>query len=203
MEKEFDGEEFVEAVMQAAREYLNHTTTIEDAIAGQKAQIESTRKNFKCLWEAYETVSKNRNKKQDEMTKIKIKMFITAIIVSLLDAFVKEDMYVQVMEVHNGVSKSIDDIKREKELLRVIKEAIQELEKYQAIDCNYDLSLLLSLIYDKNNLIYGIIKEDIESLSVRIKGINFSSNTNKREELKSINEEIDEKVKLLGLKPKY
>ncbi len=203
MENEFDGEEFVEAVMQAAREYLNHTTTIEDAIAGQKAQIESVKNNFKCLWEAYETVSKNRNKKQDEMTKIKIKMFITAIIVSLLDAFVKEDMYVQVMEVHNGVSKSIDDIKREKELLRVIKEAIQELEKYQAIDCNYDLSLLLSLIHDKNNLIYGIIKEDIESLSVRIKGINFSSNTNKREELDSINEEIDKKVKLLGLKPKY
>ena len=102
------------------------------------------------------------------------------------------------MNLHSDISQSIRDLREERELLLNIKKAIKELQKYEAIDCNYDISLLLSLINDKNSLMYEVLNESIQSLNVRLRGISFSS-TNKAEELELINENIEYKVQELKL----
>jgi hypothetical protein len=61
------------------------------------------------------------------------------------------------------------------------------------------MSLLLSLINEKNALMYSVLKEDVDSLRIRMKGFGYSSNTNYREDLKDINVSINDKVNELKL----
>lgn len=198
MENEFDEESFKDEVLKAAQEYLQHTTTIDEAIDGRKKQIAAAKESFEIIWEAYNTVSKSRNKEEYIFRKARMRIYLYGILVNLLSAFNRRGAYEEVMNLHSDISQSIKDLREERELLLNIKKAIKELQKYEAIDCNYDISLLLSLINDKNSLMYEVLNESIQSLNVRLRGISFSS-TNKAEQLELINENIDYKVQELKL----
>jgi len=199
MENEFDEKAFTEEVLRQAKEYLNHTKTVDEAITSRKEEIADIKENFKALWKAYGIVSKSRNQESQMFKETKIRLYLYSMLVKLLSAFYRKGTYDEIMGVHDSISLSLKELKQEKELLNIIKNAIKELEKYQATDCNYDMSLLLSLINEKNALMYSVLKEDVDSLRIRMKGFDYSSNTNYREDLKDIDASINNKVNELKL----
>ncbi len=203
MENGFDEEAFKEEVLKQAQEYLNRTSTVGEVIDMKKEELDQIKADFKALWQAYNITAKTRRDEVWILERSKIRTYLYGILVKLLYFTSRSDAYEEVMNIHSNICGYLNELREERELLLQIKAAIKELEKYSAVDCNYDISMLLSLIVQKNALIFDVLNEDVNSLQIRLKGIDYISAKNKREELKDVNENIEYQVQELQLKPKY
>ena len=203
MNKDIDEKAFKEELIKQAEDYLIKTQSVEGTIEIRKEEYEKIKDSFNKLWALYNKTSKLRNSEQKQFELVRIRMHLYSILISMLYPFYRSDAYSDVVSFGKDISLSINDLKLEKELLLNIKSAIHELEKYSAVDCNYDIALLLSLIYDKNILMAKVLNEDLKSLSIRLKGIDYASNSGKREELNIVNENIKNKVEELKLNRRY
>lgn len=188
--------EFNRDLLKMVSDILGKYESIESMEAEKEQDIKD---NFLMLWDIYKTVSKSRNKQEIDFVIVKIRMRLYAMLVKILSAFNRSDTYDQMMIIHGNISDAIKELKKEKEFLNTIKDVIKELEIHKNTDKNYNISLLLLLIYDKNCLIYDVLKEEIESLQIRMKGIDYASNTGKRKELENTNISIENKAKELKL----
>ena len=199
MEEEFDYELFRELVKQ----YMNQTPNVEDVLNEKKEEISAAKKSFELLWEGYNSVSDERKNEIAILRKASARIYLYSFVVYIFSKFNRSDAVGEMDKLLDSLLASIKDLKDEKELLLMIKNTIQELEKYNAPECNYDLSLLLALINEKHGLMYDITTEDINSLAVRMKGISYMTDNNKREDLKNVNENIEYKVNELKLRKTY
>ncbi len=177
---------------------LDYSPTIDEALEQRKEQIKTIKEDFKFLWETYKTVSLTRQVEMKQQKMAQIRTYLYGILVGMFSSFYRDGAYEQVSKLGTSISSSIKELKEEKKLLSDIKSAIKELEKYETIDCNYDISKLLSLIGDKNVLLDGILKNDTRSLQIRLKGIDYASSDYKTK-LDEINRDIDSKVQQLNL----
>ena len=199
MEEEFDYELFRELVKQ----YMNQTPNVEDVLNEKKEEISAAKKSFELLWEGYNSVSDERKNEIAILRKASARIYLYSFVVYIFSKFNRSDAVGEMDKLLDSLLASIKDLKDEKELLLMIKNTIQELEKYNAPECNYDLSLLLALINEKHGLMYDITTEDINSLAVRMNGISYMTDNNKREDLKNVNENIEYKVNELKLRKTY
>ena len=201
--EDFSEEEFRQKVINAARVDLDQTPNISDTLEAKKAELANTKANFEAIWAAYKTLSKARNKEEWQFIDAKVRTLLYASLNRLLFFLVRADAYDQLMELNEKIDGSLKELREERQLLLNMKSAIKELEKYKIDDCNYDMALLLALINEKNAVLIKILNEEVYGLSIRIKGINYSSNSNMREDLQVINENIDYKVQRLSLDRRY
>ena len=193
----------MDEIRQMILNYMQQTSNVESVLNDAKEEYDKSKNSFKLLWEGYDTVATSRNKEVLVLRKAALKIYFASLLTGIFSMFNRSDAYIEMNKLYDSICKSIDDLKDEKELLLIIKNTIKELEKYNAYECNYDISLLLALINDKHSLMYDITTEDIKSLSIRMRGISYMTDNNNREELKNINENIDYKVKELKLKKTY
>jgi hypothetical protein len=107
------------------------------------------------------------------------------------------------MKLNDKIDLSLKDLREEKDLLRNMRSAIKELEKYDIDDCNYDMALLLALINEKNDLLMKRLNEEVRGLGIRLRGIDYYSNSKIQEDLDLVSENIDYKVQKLELTHKY
>ena len=197
-------EEFsVEELTQAIKDYMNRTDSVEDIIKEKKEERELSNKSFECVWDGYKTVNNSVRTEIFVFRKAAFKVLFLATYTSILQSINRSNASDELYNLYKNICSRIDELKSEKELLTLIKIAVKELEKYNAYECNYDITMLLAMLNDKNSLMYDILSEDINSLAIRMKGISYMTNNNKRKELHDLNESIDYKVKELKLKKSY
>ena len=197
-------EEFsVEELTQAIKDYMNRTDSVEDIIKEKKEERELSNKSFECVWDGYKTVNNSVRTEIFVFRKAAFKVLFLATYTSILQSINRSNASDELYNLYKNICSRIDELKSEKELLTLIKIAVKELEKYNAYECNYDITMLLAMLNDKNSLMYDILSEDINSLAIRMKGISYMTNNNKRKELHDLNESIDYKVKELKLKQSY
>ncbi len=197
-------EEFsVEELTQAIKDYMNRTDSVENIIKEKKEERELSNKSFECVWDGYKTVNNSVRTEIFVFRKAAFKVLFLATYTSILQSINRSNASDELYNLYKNICSRIDELKSEKELLTLIKIAVKELEKYNAYECNYDITMLLAMLNDKNSLMYDILSEDINSLAIRMKGISYMTNNNKRKELHDLNESIDYKVKELKLKQSY
>ena len=197
-------EEFsVEELTQAIKDYMNRTDSVEDIIKEKKEERELSNKSFECVWDGYKTVNNSVRTEIFVFKKAALKVALLATYTSIMKSISRGNASDELFGLYSNICSRIDELKSEKELLTLIKIAVKELEKYNAYECNYDITMLLAMLNDKNSLMYDILSEDINSLAIRMKGISYMTNNNKRKELHDLNESIDYKVKELKLKQSY
>ena len=197
-------EEFsVEELTQAIKDYMNRTDSVENIIKEKKEERGLSNKSFECVWDGYKTVNNSVRTEIFVFKKAALKVALLATYTSIMKSINRGNASDELFGLYSNICSRIDELKSEKELLTLIKIAVKELEKYNAYECNYDITMLLAMLNDKNSLMYDILSEDINSLAIRMKGISYMTNNNKRKELHDLNESIDYKVKELKLKQSY
>lgn len=198
-----DEEELRAQVKQMAEQYLYGVTSVPKTIEDEKKALEEAKASFKSLWETYNNTKKSRSYTAYLLRREKIRIGLYKALLNLFQAFNKQDACEELDNLSSSITISLQELRDEKDLFAIIRLAIKELSKYQAIDCNYDISELLALMYNKHRLIYAVEQEDWQSFQVRNRGINYISNGVNRAELDQTNQSIEEKIQGLELKPRY
>ncbi len=196
-------EEFnMEQITQAIKDYMNKTQTVEEVLSEKIQEDKNVKESFSVLWESYKNVSTSRNNEELVFKKAAVRVYFYSILINIFQSYNRSDAPEEIYKLYMSIRDNIKELKSEKELLIMIRDTIKILEKYKAYECNYDLSVLLALINDKNCLMYDILKEDLNGMAIRLRGISYFGSS-KREELQNINENIDYKVTELKLKKSY
>ncbi len=201
--EDFDEEAFRQRVINAAQVDLDQTPNIGESIQKRKNDLAQIKDNFNAIWAAYKSLKKARNHEEWQFIDAKVRTLLYAALNKLLSAFVRVDAYDELMILNDKINGSLKDLREEKELLRNMYSAIKELEKYDIDDCNYDMALLLALINEKNDLMLRKLNEEVYGLGVRLRGIDYYSNSKIQEDLDLVSENIDYKVQKLELTHKY
>jgi hypothetical protein len=121
----------------------------------------------------------------------------------VLCAFVRSDACDELLLLNKSIDASLAELREEKKLLANIRSAVKELQKYNIDECNYDMALLLALINEKNDLMLRKLNEEVKGLGIRLRGIDYYSNSKIQEDLDLVSENIDYKVQKLELTHKY
>ena len=196
--EDFNEEAFRQKVINAAQADLDETPNIGESIQKRKNDLAQIKDNFNAIWAAYKALKKARNHEEWQFIDAKVRTLLYAILNKLLSAFVRE-----IMKLNDKIDLSLKDLREEKDLLRNMRSAIKELEKYDIDDCNYDMALLLALINEKNDLLMRRLNEEVRGLGIRLRGIDYYSNSKIQEDLDLVSENIDYKVQKLELTHKY
>ena len=201
--KDFNEEAFRQKVINAAQADLDETPNIGESIQKRKNDLAQIKDNFNAIWAAYKALKKARNHEEWQFIDAKVRTLLYAVLNKLLSAFVREGTYDEIMKLNDKIDLSLKDLREEKDLLRNMRSAIKELEKYDIDDCNYDMALLLALINEKNDLLMRRLNEEVRGLGIRLRGIDYYSNSKIQEDLDLVSENIDYKVQKLELTHKY
>ena len=175
---------------------LNKTYTVKEVIEERIKEEESIKESFNTLWNNYNTVKKVRDLSIYNLRNAKYKI----ILLNLFLLLFRNDVKSEIDKIINVINNANNELIDEKELLILIRDALKELQKHKAINANYEMSNLLSCLYDKNVAIYKSVCEDISNSTAIIKGFNIPSVNKYKDEIDDLNYEINESVKKLGLK---
>lgn len=192
MEKDDNLKEIIEAIQNE----LNKSYSIEEALKEKENENKLINDSFESLWESYNAVNTVRVEEIKKMTTFKYKIILR----NLLLMMVRDDTYFQIVEFIKLLDEATLELKDEKKLLLLIKEAIQKLQSQKVCNCNYDLSILLSLLFDKNIAIFKDNRNEAHACASRINGISTQSTTKYKDEKEILDKEIDKLVLKLGIK---
>ena len=174
---------------------LNKKFSIAEAIQMQKENEEFAKRSFDACKGTYKSVSFHRNGCIKNICYTKFKL--------LLVKFMGNVVNMDVSDSIDSDVKKINDthllIKQEKELLKEIKNSINELKKYRITLCNYDIFMLLVMIYNFNEKLIMDLSEHIKQNSLAMQGINYIGNKPYKDELEDLENKIDEYKLKLGL----
>ena len=175
------------------------TLPIDEVLRMRKEELETINLNFKYLWETYKTVSTMCRLETEQYRIAKIRTCVSYCMARLLRFLSRSDACEELEKLGCSISETLREFKDERRLLIEIGQSIKQLKKYNVIDCNDDISKLLSLLDEKYVLLDGVLRDDTRSLEVRLRGIDYSSNAGLRTKLSVVNEDIDSKVQSLNL----
>lgn len=187
----FEGNQFVSEEEQ--------TLPIDEVLRMRKEELETINLNFKYLWETYKTVSMTCRLETEQYRIAKIRTCVSYCVARLLRFLYRSDACEELEKLGCSISSTLREFKDERKLLKEIGQSIKQLKKYNVIDCNDDISKLLSLMDEKYVLLDGVLRDGTRSLEVRLRGIDYSSNAGLRTKLSVVNEDIDSKVQSLNL----
>ena len=190
-EENFDYEELREFVKQE----MEKTYTVSEALKEREEEENLVKESFDALWQNYNAVEEIRHEALKNLRGVKYRIILSNLLWLLIRYDVKEevDLVVELM------SKASNEIKDQKEMLTTIKNPILKLQAHMAYNCNYELAILLSNIYDKNVVIYDGVCKEMSAAASRIRG--FGTQTPDYEsKKKELDLKIDESMLKLGLK---
>ena len=191
MENEIDEEALRRMVLEA----LNSSPSIENAIIEAKETKELERKSFKVCFDAYNKINEYLNNSiryfKGSKTKVNVSRFISVMFNDgnkpLFD------------EIEKRIDDLLSELTKNKEVLDKTKKALDQLYKYNASSCNYDICLLFLNLFSKTELLLKEFNEDLEIMDNELEGINYISTNNFEEEIREVSEKIDNFVLRLGL----
>lgn len=166
---------------------MERNYTVEEAIANKKSQDEITKNVFANLFLIYNTIEKSRKDTIKEINITKLKIILGNFLVMVF----RDDVYEEIEKLFIFMNESKKDLKKEKELLIKIRNAIIRLENVLAVECNMNLAILLAGINDKNIAINEELYENVVASLSRTRGINTQTTDKHREKIEECNQVID------------
>ena len=110
------------------------------------------------------------------------------------------------LEYHDDAIESIRKAKEEltklNHLVVLTKKALMRLKRANTVFCNIEISDLLKLIYEKEELILDELEEHLKMRELEIKGIRYYGTNKNQKQIAETTQQIDESVKVLGLNKK-
>ncbi len=177
-----------EELKNMLQDLLSFSPTIEEAIAEKQEQDKRMKDSFDIIKKTCSTIINYSN-----LAIIKInKMILKGYVLKLSDSFFN-DIIVKLQNSKN-------DIKIQLVLLKEVKKTILILEKHKVITCNLEISKLMGFIFEKENLILNELANQMNILRLDIEGIDCQLSNKNQEELKELDENINNSIKTLGLK---
>ena len=169
---------------------------VKDVIADKEEENKLVKNSFSNLWQLYNAVDEERVKSIKEYNKVIVKILVKNFLVMVI----RNDVYFEIEDLVKFIKVNIRNLKDEKELLIMIKDAIRELERLLAVDCNLDLAVLLASIHNKNIAINESVFANVISCLSRTRGIRTQIPAKYDEKIEECNYRIDELIVKLGLK---
>ncbi len=191
-EENFDYDELKEMVMSE----LNKTYTIEEALKEKEEELKVINESFEVLWNNFHSVKDMRKEAINNLITVKYKLILSNLLLMIIRYSVTEE----VNNIINTINSAVYELKDERQILDLIEVSITKLQNQYAYSCNYELSNLLSLLYDKNTAIYNGVCDSVNASAARIRGINTQESNRYLLEKESIDEQINESTIKLGLK---
>ena len=191
-EENFDMRELFKEVISQMEQIEN----INEVLKARDIEIEAIKDSFKETWDNYLSVRDSRTSFLKKLLFLRIKTFFTFFIGALLN----NEKGLIVDDLIKKIKTSSIKIKNQKELLKLIKDAIETLEFRMVADCNYNINSLLQLLLDQDITILELVAEDIKRTEIKFQRINVQSSNKYEDKLDKIEEKIDVYVKTLGLK---
>ena len=110
------------------------------------------------------------------------------------------------LEYHDDAIESIRKVKEEltklNHLVVLTKKALMRLKRANTVFCNIEISDLLKLIYEKEELILDELEEHLKMRELEIKGIRYYGTNKNQKQIAETTQKIDESVKVIGLNKK-
>ena len=191
-EENFDMRELFKEVIAQMEEIEN----INEVLKVRDTEIEAIKDSFKETWDNYLSIRDSRTSYLKKLLFLRIKTFLSFFIESLLN----NEKGLIVDDLIKKIKTSSIKIKNQKELLKLIKDALEALEFRMVADCNYNINSLLQLLLDQDETIFKLVAEDIKRVETKFQRINVQSSNKYEDKLDKIEEKIDVYVKTLGLK---
>ena len=174
---------------------LTKRFSIEEAIAMKKENDKYIKSSFDNCNKLFKFVSLNRDNLIKILRYAKVRLNIVKYMSIILNLEYTESIVDNLEKVRSTDSK----VKNEKELLNSIKNSINTLQKNNVVLCNNDICLLLAYINNLNGALLSDVEEYLKINSMAIRGIRYNGNKTYEEDIKAIEERIDEFKLTLGL----
>lgn len=200
--KEINEDYYIEAFLpKEAEEFIKkeleksfNSTKIEDIIKEREEDLHLIDESFKALDTDFKTTNKTRKEIATSLCIAIIHINILKIFEFIFNDFELVD---ELDKLIGKVSNAYSEIISQKEVMIIVREAYKKLKSLEIYECNGDISDLLALMQEKDELLYDDILSEIRLTSSRVKGFNTYKKENK--ELDEINEKIEKKLHRLGL----
>lgn len=186
-----------EDLLKIVEEEMSRIYDVEGAIKAKKEEDKQREEIFETCWYNFNVTNDMRKTEIQLLYKARISLMFSNILSSIL---AHEEAKSELDKVDGKLKSTIHDLREERKLMEKIKVAMQKLQSLYIIDCHFDIVELLSMIYDKNQLMFQMAVDSINLAQTKIKGYNIVEGTNNSDKLDSLNQEIDSRVLRLGLK---
>ena len=198
LEETANSEELSDEEKEEIFTFLNKDYTIREAIRMKRENDVLTKQSFEYCNGTLKSVSFHRRDVLRVLNYAKFKLSMIKFMASVINMDVTDTIDCSVEKVKN--TNII--IKNEKELLHEIKSSLKELEKYQVTMCNYDISVLLVLLYNLNDRLLLDVEDYVKERSYAFSGIDYIGNKNYDKDIELITDKIDELKLKLGYQNK-
>ena len=185
-----------EELRQMIIDEMNKTYTIKDAIESQIEEREMIKESFSDIKQTYKTTSECRRAAIKSLNILRLRLLLHSLYANIFNNYVSDLL----SNINNKTNDIKRDFKKEKYILVELKKAIDLLEEYNTIICNYEISNVLVLLLEKYQLMLVDVLNELEIYNCAIRGINYLPASNYDTRLQLINDEIEKSLNDLGLK---
>ena len=187
-----------DALNKLLNELVNSITSVDDAIKDKEEENKLLKESFNNVKNLYKDVSNVRKMIIDQLNLSKLKLQLVKLYSILINSG-----YIDILNLElNKINETNYEFKSQKNLLIAIKDSIKKLEQYNTGVCNYDISVLLSLIYDKDFKVIEILNDYLKTCEYAMKGITYYGNKRLDDDLEEINNQINTHTLKLGINNK-
>ncbi len=194
-----NGKEIVfseEDVKRFIKEAFDSSQTIEEAIEQKREQDRNMEAGFIIAELACSTHLKYSNSNL-------FKINVSILSISLLKLFCyvtqngQQDLLNELIIKMQSVK---EDVKSQKALLKDIKRALIKLKRNKIASCTVELCKLIAYLFTKQQLVLDDLVNYMSVCKLNVEGIECHGTNKNQEELKELDENINNSIKTLGLR---
>ena len=185
-----------ETLRQMIRNEILRQPTVEEAISEKQRQNDIITKNFTQCYLVLNETDSYRRRMLFTLKYSLLQLNLAKGFSSVLGNGSKE--YIEYIIRRTLETK--DKIEEDNNLIKNIKYALAKLYVSETTECNYEITLLISAIFDKTNMLISELNEDMQRCNNAIRGITYYGNKDNLEHNDNLNNKINESILKLGLK---
>lgn len=195
IEENVSEDDLPEELKQLVKEMFENSSSVDDVIKQRKQEIEINKESFIAVKKNYRVAAASRhiNLTNLRLLRLSVKFY------KLKLQFLQDEGYKLYEEYENRINGSIEEIYNLKSILKLIKIAINRLEKVEETLCLKEINELIYNIIQKQGLICDYVEDLAEKYSLRYEGINITSNNKLEQELNKTDENILNYIRILNL----
>ena len=152
--------------------------------------------------ESFRVIFKNQRVISNHVTFTILKIYYLKLVArysKLLTMIYQNDRGEVVDEVYNVLDTNQKELIELRKLLSIVGKASRKLKRNDTSACNFQINNLLSLIYEKEMILYNRIVQCVDMSRLSTRGITYVVANKNQEALDETNEQIAASVKALGL----
>ncbi len=195
IEENVSEDDLPEELKQLVKEMFENSSSVDDVIKQRKQEIEINKESFIAVKKNYRVAAASRhiNLTNLRLLRLSVKFY------KLKLQFLQDEGYKLYEEYENRINDNIEEIYNLKSILKLIKIAINRLEKVEETLCLKEINELIYNIIQKQGLICDYVEDLAEKYSLRYEGINITSNNKLEQELNKTDENILNYIRILNL----